>query len=295
MSEYQYYEFLAVDRPLTPRQMEELRAFSTRASITPTSFVNEYHWGDFRGNVRHFMDKYFDAFVYFANWGTHILHFRLPKADMDTDLARRYCDSNYAHLRQTGEHLVLEFRSDDEEGEWEGDEAWMPSLAPLRADLLAGDLRALYIGWLQGIACHEVEEHAAEPPVPPGLRELTAPLRALADFLQVDEALIEAAAEASPPMTLESNSAAELQSWVKALSAADKDSLLCRLMQEPAVAVQRDVLRRFREAPPPGDRGRSRRSYRRRTCPRVEPADRGAAAARGGKEGEGGSPSSKRG
>jgi len=41
MSEYQYYEFQALDRPLTQPQMRELRGFSTRAKITPTRFVNE--------------------------------------------------------------------------------------------------------------------------------------------------------------------------------------------------------------------------------------------------------------
>ena len=40
LSEYQYYQFQSIDRPLTDRQMGELRAISTRADITPTSFVN---------------------------------------------------------------------------------------------------------------------------------------------------------------------------------------------------------------------------------------------------------------
>ena len=40
MSEYQYYEFQAIDRPLTQQQMAELRAVSTRARITATSFTN---------------------------------------------------------------------------------------------------------------------------------------------------------------------------------------------------------------------------------------------------------------
>ncbi len=49
MGEYQYYEFLAVDRPLKADQLDALRALSTRAEITSTTFVNTYHWGDFRG------------------------------------------------------------------------------------------------------------------------------------------------------------------------------------------------------------------------------------------------------
>jgi len=50
MSEYQYYEFQAIDRPLTKKEMEELRSYSTRARITPTSFVNDDSWGSFKGN-----------------------------------------------------------------------------------------------------------------------------------------------------------------------------------------------------------------------------------------------------
>ena len=49
MSEYQYYQFQAIDRPLDERAMTALRAITSRATITPTSLVNVYHWGDFKG------------------------------------------------------------------------------------------------------------------------------------------------------------------------------------------------------------------------------------------------------
>jgi hypothetical protein len=48
MSEYQYYEFQAIDKPLTAKQMAELRSYSTRAQITPASFINEYNWATSR-------------------------------------------------------------------------------------------------------------------------------------------------------------------------------------------------------------------------------------------------------
>ena len=50
MSEYQYYEFAAVDKPLNEKQMQSLRNLSSRAQVTSTSFVNEYNYGDFKGN-----------------------------------------------------------------------------------------------------------------------------------------------------------------------------------------------------------------------------------------------------
>ena len=55
MSEYQYYEFQALDKPLTKQQQKELRSLSSRAEITATSFVNEYNYGDFRGEPQKLM------------------------------------------------------------------------------------------------------------------------------------------------------------------------------------------------------------------------------------------------
>src|SRR5437870_3196300 len=116
MSEYQYYEFQAVDRPLSKREMAELRALSTRATITPTRFVNFYNWGSFRGNPSVLMEKYFDAFVYVANWGTHELMLRLPRRLLNRADAAAYCTSESLQARSTAEHVILDFRSEDESG-----------------------------------------------------------------------------------------------------------------------------------------------------------------------------------
>ena len=96
MSEYQYYEFLALDRPLTSKQREELRQLSTRAEITATRFTNEYHWGSFRGDPNQMMAAYFDAFLYLANWGTRHLMFRIPRTALDTEYAEQYCYTDAA-------------------------------------------------------------------------------------------------------------------------------------------------------------------------------------------------------
>jgi len=45
MSEYQYYEFRALDRPLDEREMKMPRSLSSRGEITSNSFVNTYNWG----------------------------------------------------------------------------------------------------------------------------------------------------------------------------------------------------------------------------------------------------------
>jgi hypothetical protein len=50
VSEYQYYDFRAIDRALTKAEMGELRSISTRAAITSTSFTNHYEWGDLKAD-----------------------------------------------------------------------------------------------------------------------------------------------------------------------------------------------------------------------------------------------------
>lgn len=116
MSEYQYYEFQAIDRPLTDKEMAELRAFSTRARITPTSFVNDYEWGNFKGNADGWMEKYFDAFLYLANWGTHVFKVRLPIRLLDAKTVRPYCTGECALVRERSGQVILTFVSEDEEG-----------------------------------------------------------------------------------------------------------------------------------------------------------------------------------
>src|SRR3954447_10690790 len=98
--------------------MRELRAVSSRAVITSTRFTNHYEWGDLKADPRDSMERYFDAFLYLANWGTHRLMFRLPWRALDPATARLYCRGEVAEARVVGEHVILEFDSEDEEGEW---------------------------------------------------------------------------------------------------------------------------------------------------------------------------------
>ena len=118
MSEYQYYEFQALDRRLTAAEMARLRTFSTRARITPTSFVNTYDWGDFKGDENAWMDQYFDAFLYFANWGTRVFSLRLPSRLLAMATAELYCGSQSAAAREHKGNTILTFNSDEEEDEW---------------------------------------------------------------------------------------------------------------------------------------------------------------------------------
>jgi hypothetical protein len=69
VSEYQYYDFRAIDRPLTKKEMAAFRSISSRAAITATSFTNDYEWGDLKADPSKLLEKYFDAFVYCRELG----------------------------------------------------------------------------------------------------------------------------------------------------------------------------------------------------------------------------------
>ena len=107
MSEYQYDEFRAIDRLLTDRQMQELRAISTRAAISRTSFSNYYTFGDLKANPRDLLVTYFDASLYFANWLYLEIAFRYPKGAVDVKALRRYAGGHTLEIRSTAQHVIV--------------------------------------------------------------------------------------------------------------------------------------------------------------------------------------------
>jgi hypothetical protein len=151
VSEYQHYEFLAVDRPLTTAEQAEVRQLSTRARITATSFTNEYHWGDFKGSPDQLTQRYYDAHLYLANWGTHRVMLRLPRTLLDPEIAGRYCVDGQVSMSTTRDYVILDLTSEDEAGKWVEDaEESLSAIVGVRSELAAGDLRPLYLAWLSG-------------------------------------------------------------------------------------------------------------------------------------------------
>jgi hypothetical protein len=245
VSEYQYYDFRAIDRPLTRKEMAALRSISTRAAITTTSFTNHYEWGDLKANPSKLLEKYFDALVYVANWGTHEFYIRLPQESVDYKLFKAMMPGETVRVRRTARFVIVEFGS---ESEWDGEDdgtGWMASLMPLRSDLLRGDLRCLYLGWLRSAQDGGLDEDELEPPVPAGLQELSGPLDALIEFLEIDEDLVEVAAQGSEPLAAGPNRR-ELSAWIRGLPEKDKNELLITAVVEQGERWRNDFMRRFR-------------------------------------------------
>ena len=152
---------------------------TTRATITATRFVNHYEWGNFKGNPSTWVQKYFDAFLYFANWGTHRLMLRLPSQALDIKIAKRYLRGHSVAEYKKSDILILDLMAENEGGNCDADDGagLLSSLIPLRAEIAAGDHRALYLAWLSSVQSGELNADDPEPPIPPGLGALSAQTR----------------------------------------------------------------------------------------------------------------------
>jgi hypothetical protein len=194
------------------------------------------------------VERYFDAFLYLANWDTHELMLRLPRRVLDLDIAKRYCRGRVAAVRTKGDALILELLSENEgSGEWDDGSGWLSSLIPLRADLAGGDHRALYLAWLLCVQERELKDEETEPPIPAGLGDLTASLRAFADFLRLDGDLLAVAAARSPQANLSATDQ-EVGKWIAALPEDEKTDWLVRLAGGKEPLLHAELLRRFRAA-----------------------------------------------
>lgn len=243
--------------------MQILRGYSTRAQITSTGFINEYSFGNFKGDEEAWMAKYFDAFLYVANWGTRVLMLRLPATLLPERAARAYGEANSRDhevgltLRAQDEKVILRFGSMNEEGggEWIEESELLESLVPIRSELAHGDLRALYLAWLRGIQNGDHEASDPEPPVPPGLQSLSPALTSLVEFLEIDPDLLAVASEASAAARAVTQDPKDRARWIAGLPSAEKDELLRRLMDGDASQVAIELSSRYerRKAAEPSD------------------------------------------
>jgi len=270
MSEYQYYEFLALDRPLSAEDLAYVRTLSRRVQPTPTQAVFTYSFGDFPGDPLQLLAKHYDVMLYLANWGSKQLAFRFPKTAIDQQAIQPYYYGvEEIELTTVGQYGILNIAFHEDEGmDWIEGEGQLASLALLRDDILRGDLRALYLAWLAsaarwagvggGAAAEDGDEADAwddaeergdaegddliEPPVPPGLGQLSAPLQAFVEFFDIDQDLVGAAATASPPLKATDE---PIERWVPLLPDAERNSFLVRAARGEPIGAE--LLRRLRE------------------------------------------------
>lgn len=253
MSEYQYVAFRAVDKPVSGKNLEFMERQSSRARITPWSFENEYHYANFRGDALEMLRRGYDVHLHYANFGTRNLYIRLPTGFPDAPAAKPYLLSDLINFHKdkngTGGTLAIEpfFESDyvEQIGDLEG---LFKDLINLRAEILDGDLRPLYLAHLACcLDCNHDPEEETEGPVPAGLKELTGAQAALADYLGLDRYIIAAAAEKSPPLPTRKHEA-QYADWIRCQPNDMKDEWLSRILKDGASMVRPEMLELFRSS-----------------------------------------------
>lgn len=255
MSEYQYVEFRAVDRPLTDAELEFAEKQSTRAEISRWSFRNEYHYSDFRGDVNGLLRCGYDVHLHYANFGIRTAMFRLPAGlPFPKRVWSHYVEIGELHWEQDpqGNAGILSLSPFRESGEI--DEIWDPGeyvddLIEVRGRLVAGDLRALYALWLcAAIGEQSVDPDVIEPPVPAGLSECVDAFGPLMEFFGLDPLILLAAAEGTADAPQQPSFEELCLQWVKQLRDSESRRLLSRFLTTEPNAVKAETLAAVRQA-----------------------------------------------
>lgn len=249
MSVYQYVYFAAVDQPLDDKQLEYMRRQSTRAEVTRWQFTNEYHYGDFHGNVLEMMRRGYDVHLHYASYGVRKLLFRLPLGlPMSAKQFKAYAveDSIEWKKDKRGKGGVLSIQPECDAGFFSGGyfdfERIVAALPGIREGLMTGDTRALYLAWL---ACNWDDE-SPEPPVPAGLGNLPCELDELLDFYELDGDLLAAANEQSPQLPDQADRESDVDNWLADQSPEALRALMRRVLQDDAAAVRAESLAAIR-------------------------------------------------
>ena len=237
MSEYQFYEFQSIDKPLSPEDRKQIGTWSSRITPTSRGAIFTYSYGDFPKDELAVIEKYFDAMFYISYWGTIRLIFKCPTGLVNRASLKNYCIGGGISIIEQSGHVIVEMEYSDENGlDWIEGKGCLGSLISLREDIMNGDYRALYLVWLRnsmGMADDADEQTDMAPPIPAGMSKLDDALQSLVELFAIDKDYIQAAANCCGPVTKEV--AFDSKTSIKKLTEDDKNEFLGRLLDAEAL------------------------------------------------------------
>lgn len=177
------------------------------------------------------MERWFGLHLYLANRGSRRLIIRLPKRLVDRRLIDGFLgEVECVELISSGDNLILDIRRDEIEAEdWDDGSGWLAALAPLRADVLGGDLRLFYMLWLTAVETDVFE--ADEPEPMPGIGPMTGALEAFATFFGIDADLARAAAERTATPLPGAGDAKAVRACLSSMTDEEKTVILARVFE----------------------------------------------------------------
>ena len=249
MSEYQYYEFAALDGPISDEGMTYARGCSSRAEVARVHGRNVYNVGGFSGSVDRLL-RYYDADFYIANWGTVRFALSFPEGVFDPEGIEAYARGheeyeNTLTIGSNGTRTIVWWERQEEGGwGWTEGEGILSHLSGIREELMRGDFRALFLGWLADFRPEEWRDPRDNavlvPPIPAGLDCLTPALQTLIEHLPVDQdALTVAAGQATGGMPKRT----PISHVIDALPVSDMKALLVRVAEGDGSRVMSELNR----------------------------------------------------
>jgi len=243
MSEFQYYEFYSIDRPLSSKDKKEIGTWSSRTIPSSRKAIFTYSYGGFPKDENSVLLKYFDAFFYISNWGTKRLMFKFPKELVDFKALKQYQIEvlndyeNGMKVYKKKKHVVIEIYFTEEEGVgWlEEEQSWLENLISLRNEILREDYRSLFLIWFHAIKMkHDYEElkpnfAISQDFIPNNLKNLSSGLKTLIDFFEIDETTIKSISNHS--LSIKKNLDV-IKEQISLLPESTKDKILCKLLDE---------------------------------------------------------------
>ena len=249
MSEYQYYEFAAIDGPISDKGLRYARACSSRANVSRVRWQNTYHFGSFGGSVDTLL-QYYDAHFYIANWGTVRLGLAFPKGAIAPEVLQPYLRGGERYedtltVKEIGERCIVYWERNEEGGWWETNgDGIIDQLIGIREELLRGDYRALFLGWLADFAPDEWKDpqhgEVIMPPILAGLDHLSPSLETLIRHFPVDTDSLAVAARLSQAGTL---NRIPLAAALETLSVSEMRAMLARVAEGGGSGVMAELNR----------------------------------------------------
>ncbi len=256
MSEYQVYKFKTIDRPLTREERAEISSWSSRTTASSSGATFTYSYGDFPMSEKKVVRDYFDVFLYFSNWGTKRLMLKFPLSLIHYDAIAPYdisvdtYGSAGLELSRGSGYLIMDFELSDEEGdEWpEEDDYDLSDFVAIREAILNGDYSALYLFWLKMAEMHTEDQGYYDedededdyndddidtlktPPVPPQLKQISAPLQEFINFFNIDVDIVAAAQSISQQLSKTSPTPKDYKKLISHITDAEKNDYLLRLI-----------------------------------------------------------------
>ncbi len=254
MSEYQCYQWKKVGQSLSSEQRKEVSSLSSHISVTADSAEVTYNWGDFKHDPQVVLARYFDIFLYEANWGTQRVEYRFDPDTVDADQLVGFAIGDSLKIKKTEDGIFIEIWFEENWTDFsysyydqdDGNENLrLEAFESIYFQIQQGDYRGLFLLWLK--VCELSPKEAKMVALPKGMAKLEEEHQILVDFVGLNQRLIKLAAEQSCPLPEKKNVGESLHIHLSKLPVDRKEDYVRRLISEDAHTVQSDLKRELRK------------------------------------------------